>query len=295
MLSISKTKFAMLLDPSSEITTDIPFKVYDDDDKVSVYHAHKYYLAPVSKVFRKRFFGSLKETKHVVDVRGTTAHAFETMIKFVYHRDCMWEQKSLDELVEVANLAEMYDIEDLMGHVETAACKVPINLGNVVEVAHMAEKLSTFSSFNLTEYLVDSCCNFLNVLDFSGLKFSHQQKNTVKMLQDRVLEQSTVCGKCYEFVYEEYCPCADDSEDEYDCEDHHDDNDDFEGYYDRVLEDSTVCGECSKFVYEEYHDCSCAEDSEDDYNCMDYDDDNDDFEGYYDDLLRLHTMGIPWL
>ena len=258
MLSIGKAKFAMLLDPSSEIPTDITFQVYDDDDDMSVYHAHKYYLAPVSKVLRKRFFGSLKETKDVIDVRGTTAQAFETMIKFVYHRDCMWEQKSLDELVEVANLAEMYDIEDLMRQVEKAAYKVPINLGNVVEVAHMAEKLSTFSTFIITECLVDSCCNFLQrtlrtrVLDFSGLKCCDQQKNTVKMLHDRVLELSPpACGECLKFVHGEYhdCPCDEIaiSEDDFNREDYHD-------------------------YYEVHH---------------------DDLEGY-EDLLYLHTLGIPW-
>ena len=44
-------------------------------------------MAPNSSgpVFRGMFFGPIKETSEVVEVKETTAEAFETMIKFIYN------------------------------------------------------------------------------------------------------------------------------------------------------------------------------------------------------------------
>ena len=87
MFSISKSKWARVLDPSSDIPSDISFRVYDEEDNFTEFHARKYYLALVSKVLSKRFFGILRESSDVLDVRGTTARAFDTMIKCVYHKE----------------------------------------------------------------------------------------------------------------------------------------------------------------------------------------------------------------
>ena len=197
MLSIQKSELAAVLDPSTDIPTDLTIRVYEDENKVTVFHAHKYYLALVSKVLRKRFFGSLRENSEVIDVRGTTAKAFGVMISFVYHRECPTMVNFPSELVDVANLAEMYDIKGLMMKVERTADRVVMNLDNVVLIARAAEKLSVFSSFNLSEHLLTKCCTYLHkklrthVLDFSGLKFSCKYAETVKVLHDRILERST--------------------------------------------------------------------------------------------------------
>ena len=93
---------------------------------------------------------------------------------------------------------------------------VQINLGNVVELAHIAKRLSVFSYFNTTEYeyLLSKCCRFLqrklctHVIDFSGLKLSSCQFGTVEMLYDRVLELPLfVCHQCSEFISERHHDC----------------------------------------------------------------------------------------
>ena len=201
----------------------------------SVFHAHKMQLARISKVRRRRFYGGFEETSDVVDIRGTTAQAFETMINFVYQRECGLERKTFEELFEIANLAEMYDIENLMWLVQGSLILVQINLGNVVELAHIAKRLSVFSYFNTTEYeyLLSKCCRFLqrklctHVIDFSGLKFSSWQVGTVEMLYDRVLELPLfVCHQCSEFISERHHDCPLRNNTNYIGEEMYDDSDD---------------------------------------------------------------------
>ena len=137
MLSITKSKLAAVLEQSSDIPTDVTFKVYDEEGKVDIFHAHKYYLALVSDVLKTRFFGSLRETSDTLVVRGTTAQAFETMINFVYHKNCQLDKKSVEELFEIVNITKMYDVASLMTHVGVTI--TIINLNNVVELAQTAE------------------------------------------------------------------------------------------------------------------------------------------------------------
>ena len=235
MLSISKAQFAAVLDPSSDIPTDLIIEVHDDKGIVTVFHAHRYYLALVSKVLRRRFFGAFREKSDVLDVRGTTARAFKTLINFVYHRECTF--KSYRKMMEVANLAEMYDVKGLMTEVEKALKQIRINLTNVVLVANVAERLSMFSSFNISEYLLTKCCNYLQkklrtrVIDFSGLRFSRFYVETVKVLHDRILELPlTACQLCPQFVIDENHDCPYEEDDSsYDEDDDSSDEDD-DGY-----------------------------------------------------------------
>jgi len=192
MLSITKSKLAGILDQPSDIPTDTTFHVYDEEEKVNIFQAHKYYMALVSEVLRARFFGSLKENSDILVVRGTTAQAFEVLIKYVYHKNCGLENKTVKELFEVANLAEMYDVSDLMTEVGVAIARVPVTLRNAVELAHTAEQFSILSS--ASRCLMSSCITFLvstlshHVLDFSGLIFSSQHQDTAERLHKKILE-----------------------------------------------------------------------------------------------------------
>ena len=46
--------------------------------------AHKLLLAGISPVFRKLFFGPMKNTDDVVDIEETNIEAFKPMINFIY-------------------------------------------------------------------------------------------------------------------------------------------------------------------------------------------------------------------
>jgi len=210
MLSIPKSKVAAALDPSSEIPADITCKVYEDEEKVTVFHAHKYYLALISKVLKKRIFVSMRgnSDSEVLDIRGTTAQAFATLINFLYYKECEMEQKTLSEMIEVADLAEMYEVKGLMQAVESTLAQLPLDLENVVEFADTVEKLAVLRSFQNPRALIRRCCSFLRktlrtrVIDFSGLKFSPEQVSTVEMLHEGIMQLplSVVCKGCKKFV-----------------------------------------------------------------------------------------------
>jgi len=205
MLSVTQPMWAETLEQSAGIPTDVTFQVEDGEAQVQEFQAHKYYLALVSKVFKARFFGPLKETKDILVVKGTTSQAFQTMINFIYHKDCDWEKKSAVEMFEVANVAEMYDIAGLMVEVKRAVQRIPVTLSNVAELAHTAEQFSMFPT--ISSSLLRNCVKFLfttlctQVLDFSGLIFSPNHGSVVSKLHSHLLEKPLPwCSECGKFL-----------------------------------------------------------------------------------------------
>jgi len=197
--------WAVTLDPSAGIPTDVTFQVEDGIAQVKEFQAHKYYLALVSKVFKARFFGSMREVGDILVVRGTSSQAFQTMINFIYHKDCGWAKKTAEELFEIANVAEMYDIAGLLDKVKKAIQCIPVTLSTVAELAHTAEQFSMFP--NISTCLLHRCVKFLfctlctRVLDFSGLIFSPEHQSVILKLQSHLLENPQLwCCKCNKFV-----------------------------------------------------------------------------------------------
>ena len=100
---------------------------------------------------------------------------------------------SVEELFQVANVAEMYDVAELMDKVKKVVAKLPINFTNVVALAHTAEQFSFFQE--VSQILLDSCTAFLcralehRVLDFSGLVLSPQHSATASRLLSLSMEQ----------------------------------------------------------------------------------------------------------
>ena len=143
-------------------------------------------------------------------MRGTTAQAFEALINHVYHKNCELEKKSVEELFEVANIAEMYDVAGLMTQVGVAIARVPVTLSNVVELAHTAEQFSILIS--ASQCLMSSCVTFLVstlhllVLDFSGLIFCSQHQDTAERLHKKILE-IPLSLTCLKDDYEYLCIC----------------------------------------------------------------------------------------
>merc|ERR1712098_1035234 len=103
-----------------------------------------------------------------------------------YHKECDMEQKTLSEMIEVADFAETI------------------------------EKLAVLRSFQNPEVLIRRCFSFLRqtlrtrVIDFSGLKFSPQQVSTVEMLHEGIMQLplSVVCQGCKKFVIGMNHKCA---------------------------------------------------------------------------------------
>merc|ERR1719347_952849 len=108
--------------------------------------AHKFILASFSPVFKKMLYGNLKETKDVIQVRQTTAEAFALLIDYFYQVDINCEELTIFELFDLVNLAERYDVPELMNELTRQMEIVPITMKNIMEVSITASKFSYFEA-----------------------------------------------------------------------------------------------------------------------------------------------------
>ena len=158
MLSVNN--WSRALDPSFGIPTDVTFKVIEDEQVlVHLIPAHKYFLAMASPVFKAMFFGPARETKDVVPIRGTSSQAFCSMIDYIYEKEICWDDRSVFSLLEVVNLAEMYNLDNLMEKVGKVLRDYPLTKETVIQVAYTAKMFSHFEDISYN--LLSSCATFL--------------------------------------------------------------------------------------------------------------------------------------
>jgi len=143
------------LDPSP-IPTDVKFVMAHCG---SVVEAHKFVLAMGSQVFMKQFFGLLKETEEMVPVKETSKESFVVMIDFLYGKKIYLKTKNVEELFDVANLAEKYHIKSLMDAVKKAVEEYPLKEDNVVLCASLALQFDQFEA--PSQALLMNCAKFL--------------------------------------------------------------------------------------------------------------------------------------
>ena len=76
-MAIVDTDWKTFLDPNSDLPTDVSFVVTGDDDLATntinlatnnTIRAHKWPLAGVSPVFRKQFFGPMKNDRDKIEL-----------------------------------------------------------------------------------------------------------------------------------------------------------------------------------------------------------------------------------
>ena len=88
-MSIVETDWGAFLAPDSDIRPDVIFRVEGASDEgqthVKNIAAHMIFLAGVSPVFMGMFYGPLKETQEIVDVKDISPEAFDNMIKHSFY------------------------------------------------------------------------------------------------------------------------------------------------------------------------------------------------------------------
>jgi len=156
--------WSKVLDPDFGIPSDVSFKIIEDEnedicEERTVIPAHKYFLAVASPVFKAMFFGLNKETRKVIPIKGTSWEAFMVMIFFIYEKEICWKEKSIITLLEVVNLAEMYDLGGLMEEVEKPLSEFPLSPDSVMHVAAIARQFSHFQK--VSSQLLSHCATFL--------------------------------------------------------------------------------------------------------------------------------------
>jgi len=121
--------------------------------------AHKYILAASSSVFKGMFFGPMKESKDVIDVKETTVEAFKKLIEYIYQVDIECRDISLVELYDIVNLAELYNIPKLTEELKIQMENIPLSMDNLMDVATIASEYSQFEE--VSNCVMMSCAKFL--------------------------------------------------------------------------------------------------------------------------------------
>ena len=128
------------------IPYDVAFKVRNEEmaneDGVDIM-AHKVIVASFSPVFKNMFYGALMETRDIIPIDDTTPDAFKKLMDYFYQVDINCEDMSLHELFELVNLAERYDVPELMNELIGQFGLVPVTMENVVELATIATRFKT--------------------------------------------------------------------------------------------------------------------------------------------------------
>ena len=155
-MAVSQVDWSQFLGEDSELPPDVVFNVKEqgeeeedeilnlEDWKTSQVPAHKLLLAGVSLVFRREFFGALKTTKDIIDIKETTIEAFTVMINFICKPDGLKNVNCPQTLCEILNLAERYQVIGLKDAVTQKLEKLTINPENMMFTAIVAKNYAVF-------------------------------------------------------------------------------------------------------------------------------------------------------
>ena len=167
-MSAAETDWQSFLSPDSDLPPDVFFQVKDEEGKggqSKTIGAHRLILAGVSPVFRRMFFGPMKETGEVVEVNDTTAEAFDTMVKYIYHppggdpfnlNPISCPQK----LFELLTLANKYQVLKLARMTSDALESLAITRENMIFTATVAKNYKEIFD-DLSSKLTLKCLKFL--------------------------------------------------------------------------------------------------------------------------------------
>ena len=222
-----------LLEASCEIPTDVQFHIIEKDEtgnkETPHFQAHKMALALASPVFKRQFFGTLKETSETITIKKTTIEAFSTLMDYVYMKELNLEVY-LEKLFEVINLAEKYDMSGLRKILKDKIAKWPISMENVVEDAVIAAKYQQFEESkpfltkcslflkrelktprdiyqfiyeNADEVCRDTAFNLLNMINFID-DFTCINCNTTPCQHEKPISSSSMYRGC-KVVKKKYC------------------------------------------------------------------------------------------
>jgi len=155
-MDIRKSKISM---NPSVLPTDVTFVFKQGDGEAEV-KAHKFVIAMGSPVFATQFYGKFKEPKDRIAMKDTTKEAFETMIEYIYGNTVDWVNMTVEKLFAIANMAEKYQVGNLMNEVDEAAVEFSVvDNDDAIAIASTAREFSQFEG--LRDLLLKRCSSYL--------------------------------------------------------------------------------------------------------------------------------------
>ena len=145
--------------------------------------AHKFLLALASPVFRTSFYDSNFEETNKIDMKETTMKAFKAMMWIIYKRPVNFKTMSANEVFEMVNLAERYDLAKLKAKLKQELEARSLAKESVVEVAKTAMKFHLLEE--ASKATLDNCAKTLNreldtkesVVNFSVVTLSASKRH----------------------------------------------------------------------------------------------------------------------
>ena len=162
-MTLNEIGWGQFLGSDPPLPPDVTFMVVEGEAVVGELRAHKYFLASVSTVFRKQFFGKLAEKKDIIDIKETTFDAFKFLLNYIYNgvSDVNEGGRGLEEIFEIINLAEKYGMKTLSDEILKLLDEMDIEEANVVEVARTANVFKHFEA--ISKQLLTKCSDFLKL------------------------------------------------------------------------------------------------------------------------------------
>ena len=160
-MAVRNANWKSFLPEESEVPPDVFFLVHEEDGQSARIGAHRLLLAGVSPVFKRMFFGPMKETKEVMEVEDTSAQAVRAMIIYIYHKDYISEEVLTDTstLFELYALGDMYDILNLKTEIMDSLDELEITMDTLVDTATVANNYKWLHT-DLSTELMMKCLKF---------------------------------------------------------------------------------------------------------------------------------------
>ena len=170
-MALREADWKKFLSPDSDLPRDVFFLVKGEDSRWSEIGANRVLLAGISNVFRRMFFGPMKETKEEMEDKETSPEAFRAMINDIYapHTDDVLLNVTCPKtLFELFALADRYDILNLKTKILNFLWEFEINRENLI--------YTTAVAYSYKELFVDISTELLLMC----LKFYLELDNTAK-------------------------------------------------------------------------------------------------------------------
>jgi len=163
-MTLKEIGWGQFLGSDPPLPPDVTFRVMEGEAVVGELRAHKYFLASVSTVFRKQFFGKLAEKKDIIDIKETTYDAFKFLLNYIYNgsSDVNEEGRGLEDTFEIINLAEKYDMKTLSDEILKKLQEMNIEEANVLDVSRTAFVFKHFEV--ISNQLIIKCSDFLKLI-----------------------------------------------------------------------------------------------------------------------------------
>ena len=190
----------------SHIPTDVTFVIDGEANLEKVIAAHKLLLAGSSPVFRKLFFGPMKNNSAEVEIKDTTFEAFSTMINFIYEKPNTFSLINItcpQQLCEILNISERYQVTGLSNMTEKALNNFKITPVNMMFTAATSKNYVVFDEVSKMLYrkcqffLFDTLKTAQDVYSFMLDTDNNFPEANPKLLHELLRANAEKCQNCF--------------------------------------------------------------------------------------------------